>query len=147
MNEIAQEVLKRADVIGAWIGGKVDRTIDFATQQAIDIAMQYVAYGRLFHSLAIVISIAFLITAIMAVRKLLKDLKTRSENVLPGYDNYKPDTPGEFQLFISGIVFVVSLSFSFTIFISNAKDFVMVWAAPKIWLIVQLAELAKVSTK
>lgn len=35
MNEIIQEVLKRADVIGAWIGGKADRAVDVATQQTI----------------------------------------------------------------------------------------------------------------
>ena len=40
MNEIAQEVFKRADVIGAWASGKLDQTIDAATQQVIDLAMQ-----------------------------------------------------------------------------------------------------------
>jgi hypothetical protein len=51
MNEVAQELLKRADVIGAWLSGAVTKTADFATTQAIDIAMQYVMYGRLLYTL------------------------------------------------------------------------------------------------
>lgn len=141
MNEIAQEVFKRADIIGAWASGKLDQTVDAATQQVIDLAMQYVMYGRIYNTVTFIIACGFLwFTLWLALSKGFLD----KENVVKsGYNN------GDWEfsrVCCAGAGVFLSL-FSVTSFIYSIKDVILVWAAPKIWLIVQLAELAKVSTK
>lgn len=141
MNEIAQEVFKRADVIGAWASGKLDQTVDAATQQIIDLAIQYVMYGRIYNTVTFILACGFLwFTLWLALSKGLLD----KENVAKtGYNK------GEWEIsrIICALAGVFLSLLSVTSFIYSIKDVILVWAAPKIWLIVQLAELAKVSTK
>lgn len=141
MNEIAQEVFKRADVIGDWASGKLDQTVDAATQQVIDLAMQYVMYGRIYNTVTFILACGFLwFTLWLALSKGFLD----KENVVKnGYSN------GEwgFSRISCAIAGVFLSLFSMTAFIFSIRDVILVWSAPKIWLIVQLAELAKVATK
>lgn len=126
MNEIAQELLKRADVIGAWLSGAVTKTADFATAQAIDIAMQYVAFGRAWYTTATILSIFGVVFSIWMGKKLFEHIKNDD---------------------ISGLILLVPLIFAAPVsvitFFNSVKDCIMVWAAPKVWLMIQLAELAK----
>lgn len=141
MNEIAQEVFKRADVIGDWASGKLGQTIDTATQQVIDLAMQYVMYGRIYNTVTFIIACGFLwFTLWLALSKGFLD----KENVLKEGRNKGNWEPSRVGYAFAGVF--LSL-FSVISFLSSIKDVILVWAAPKIWLIVQLAELAKVSTK
>ena len=139
MNEIAQELLKRADVIGAWLSGAVTKTADFATTQAIDIALQYVMYGRLLYTFVILTSLISLILSSWFF-------------FVKGVNNTKAvvNAPGRcidgnwlaeriVATFGGGFLAVVS----FIVCAVNVKEFLMVWAAPKVWLMIQLAELAK----
>lgn len=126
MNEIAQELLKRADVIGAWLSGAVTKTADFATAQAIDIAMQYVAFGRAWYTLATIFAILGVGLSIWMGKKLFEYIK-------------KDDFSGVIFLFPLCVVAPASI----IIFFNAAKECVMVWASPKVWLMIQLAELAK----
>lgn len=126
MNEVAQELLKRADVIGAWLSGAVTKTADFATTQAIDIAMQYVAFGRAWYTFAVVASLLGILFAAWCAKELV------------GYIKREDDT-GFIHLFAGSIIGLTSL----ISFFNTAKECIMVWAAPKVWLMIQLAELAK----
>ena len=141
MNEIAQEIFKRADVIGDWASGKLGQTIDAATQQVIDLAMQYVMYGRIYNTVTFIIACGFLwFTLWLALSKGFLD----KENVAKtGYNK------GEWEIsrIVCAFAGVFLSLFSVAAFICSIKDVILVWAAPKIWLIVQLTELAKVSTK
>ena len=141
MNEIAQEVFKRADVIGDWASGKLDQTVDAATQQVIDLAMQYVMYGRIYNTVTFILACGFLwFTLWLALSKGFLD----KENVVKhGYNN----GDWEFSRVCCAAAGVCLSLPSVAAFIYSIKDVILVWAAPKIWLIVQLAELAKVSTK
>lgn len=139
MNEVAQELLKRADVIGAWLSGAVTKTADFATTQAIDIAMQYVLYGRMLYTFVV-------ITSIVAFAVSLWFFFVKGVNNTPAIVH----RPGRFDdgdwlasrvdaTLIGGFGSVVS----FIVCAANVKEFLMVWAAPKVWIMIQLAELAK----
>lgn len=141
MNEIAQEVFKRADVIGDWASGKLGQTVDAATQQIIDLAIQYVMYGRIYNTVTFIIACGFLWFTLWLA--LSKGFLNKESVVKSGYDK------GDWEPIRVGCAFAgVFLSpFSVISFISSIKDVILVWAAPKIWLIVQLTELAKVSTK
>ena len=126
MNEIAQELLKRADVIGAWLSGSVTKTADFATEQAIDIAMQYVAFGMAWHTFSVIASIIGIVFTIWCAKELVKYTEA-------------DDATGLIHLFMGLMVGVFSLVGFFT----SVKSCIMAWAAPKVWLMIQLAELAK----
>ena len=137
MNEIAQEVFKRADVIGAWASGKLDQTVDAATQQVIDLAMQYVIYGRIYNTVTFILACGFLwFTLWLALSKGFLD---KDSVVKHGYNSGE----WEFSRVCCAIAGVFLSIFSVACFLGSIKDVILVWAAPKIWLIVQLAELAK----
>lgn len=139
MNEIAQELLKRADVIGAWLSGAVTKTADFATTQAIDIAMQYVLYGRLFYTFVIITSIVAFAVSLWFF--LVKGVNNTSAIV------HRPGCYDDGDWLASRIWCVLGgghvAGVSFIAFAVNVKEFLMVWAAPKVWLMIQLAELSK----
>lgn len=139
MNEVAQELLKRADVIGAWLSGAVTKTADFATTQAIDIAMQYVLYGRLFYTFIIFISVVTMFVALWYF--FVKGVNNTSAIV------NRPGCYSDGDWLASRSCAALGGGFgagvSFIAFAVNVKEFLMVWAAPKVWLMIQLAELSK----
>lgn len=139
MNEVAQELLKRADVIGAWLSGAVTKTADFATAQAVDIAMQYVLYGRLFYTFVIITSIVAFAVSLWFF--FVKGVNNTSAIVhRPGrYSDGDWLAERVVAFFGGGSLTVIS----FLVCTTNVKEFLMVWAAPKVWLMIQLAELAK----
>ncbi len=126
MNEIAQQVLNKADVIGAWLSGKIGQTVDFATQQAIDIAQQYVLFGAVYHT-SIVVICAIVVAALCYFGFKKSNLQA---------------SDGESCLIplIGGILPIVFI-------ITNFKDMLLCWFAPKVWLIIQLTEMTKAVTK
>lgn len=124
MNEIAQELLKRADVLGAWLSGKVGQTVDFATQQAIDIAQQYVLFGAVYHTTLVLIPVIFLVVIWYKAIKMA-------------------ERTGGFSIFLG-----VICSFPLVIVLCfNLKDMLLCWFAPKVWLIIQLTEMTKAVTR
>lgn len=139
MNEVAQELLKRADVIGAWLSGAVTQTADFATAQAIDIAMQYVLYGRLLYTFVIITSIVAFAVSLWFF--LVKGVNNTSAIV------HRPGRYGDGDWLAERIVAFFGggplTVISFLVCATNVKKFLMVWAAPKVWLMIQLAELSK----
>ena len=139
MNEVAQELLKRADVIGAWLSGAVTKTADFATTQAIDIAMQYVMYGRLLYTFVILTSVVTLFVTLWYF--FVKGINNTDAVVKPTGRWNDGDWLASrvTATLVGGFGSVVS----FIVCAVNVKDFLMVWAAPKVWLMIQLAELAK----
>lgn len=139
MSEIAQELLKRADVIGEWLSGAVTKTADVATAQAIDIAMQYVMYGRFFFTSVIVAST---FASVALVWYFFTKGVNNTDAVVRSPNQFRDgDWLAEriVAFFIGGPAAAASL----IVLTANLKEFLMVWAAPKVWLMIQLAELAK----
>lgn len=105
--DMAQEILKRADSIGLWLSGAIEKTADIAQTQAIDIAMQYIAFGRAYHTAAV------LVGAILSALILWSTIK------------FAKKTEGASLLFNFAHMFTVP------IFLVNFKDMLMVWFAPR----------------
>lgn len=124
MNEMAKELLKRADTIGAWLSGKATTVADAAMQQAIDIAQQYVLFGRAYNTFVILGLLLLLFVCYKATRIFW-------------------ETTDGFVIVFTGITSMFSLA----ALVFNFKEFFMVWFAPKIWLMIQLTEIAKGATK
>lgn len=96
---------------------------DFAMEQLPDIALQYVAYGRATYTLRVLIGllgIAFLVSITKAARKALNN-----------------EDPWPLLVYLFG-----SLGIALTL-VYNTGPALMVWFAPKIWLIKEFAELLK----
>lgn len=97
---------------------------DFAREQLPDMAMQFVAFGRAYDSFMILFSIALFVGVVVCI---VKAIKSENEEI------YGPVI----------IVSVIGLLTSITIFFGNIKSFMMVWFAPKIWLMVEFAKFLK----
>ncbi len=116
----AEELLKRADTIGAWLQGKIDPAVDFATQQAVDIAQQYVMFGMAYQTFISVGCILVFIASIWLAKKFWE--------VTRGH-----------ILVLTAVVGV----WAWVCFCTTIRDTLLVWFAPKVWLLTQLAELVK----
>ena len=57
--------LKMVEILTA-IQSAVGKSADFALEQLPDIAQQYVLYGRVWSTIAVLVSLAFLVTAVWA---------------------------------------------------------------------------------
>ena len=93
---------------------------DFAMSQLPDIAQQYVLYGRVSSTLFIAISLVVIALSVWLGIKYFK--ATEGISIIPA----------AIAIILAGIAFVV-----------NASNFVMVWFAPKVWLIKEIAGLLK----
>lgn len=96
------------------------KAADFAMAELPDIAQQYIAYGRVFETVWTV----FFFTAMCVFVALVIFLIKKDEHeaaIIPGA-----------LFFVSAILFLGSL-----------KDTVMVWFAPKVWLLKEIGNLLK----
>ena len=61
LSPLQQELLTRADNIFSSISDVVGKTTTFAAEQIPDIALQYVAYGRVISTMTVVVGLTLLI--------------------------------------------------------------------------------------
>ena len=125
-----QQLLSQASNILQSITETVSKASEFAAEQIPDIALQYVAYGRVSSTAYILISLLGIILAAWTI-------------VQVGFKNrYKMRDP-EARAFTSFLVsFFIGVP-SIAIFFHKLNGFFMVWVAPKVWLMRELVELVK----
>lgn len=141
LSPMQRELLSRADTIFATIGNAVSSATDAAVRAGAvvakeipDIAWQYIAYGRVWHTLMTVLGIIALVYGIYAVMFIaFKNCKNYETG---GYSWHTMRVTH----FIAG---VFSGFFGLVTTIGHSKDMVLVWAAPKLWLILELVDLVK----
>ena len=135
LSPLQTELLSRADAIFASISTAVGKATDFAAVQIPDIAMQYVTFGRAYSSIVILVAIVILLIGLF----LIVFVAIKNCYKIPScYYGSWGDGRTSALIFGGGFVFV-----GFTLFAINMYDFLMVWFAPKIWLITELVKLAK----
>jgi hypothetical protein len=125
-------VLTRADAIFAAIGNGVEKAGDLVMEggkmvakEIPEVAYQYVAYGRAINSLFLALAIAVFIVGYRIIRKL----------------NFNTMEEGECMLRIFGGA--IPMIISTICFFNTIKDFFMVWFAPKVWLMLEIADLVR----
>lgn len=130
---LSGELLKRADKVAEWasngIGHAVDaagKVADVAYVQAVDIATQYIHFGMAINTLLILISLIAIGISIWTFTRVFKVKH--------------PDAQGGLAC-LSLIAFGIGA----VIFGTNIRDTLLVYFAPKIWIMKELAELAKAS--
>lgn len=135
LTPMQQALLDRADSIFASIGSTMSKASDIVSQQVPDIAVQYVAYGR---ASATVFEIAILGLLAFGVW-LFYCVGCR--NVFELKDCYQED-PHAVRIaswVIGGILSICSLIAT----LCCLPNLIMVWFAPKVYLLNEIVELAK----
>lgn len=99
----------------------------FAMEQLPEIAQQYVLYGRVLATFWMVLGAAFLIYTTVAVVKCLKYAREEREDFAFAFG---------FSAAVSAIVGMMFVCV-------NVASFSLVWFAPKVWLLKEIASLVK----
>lgn len=106
---------------------------DFALEQLPDIAQSYILYGRVMGLISVAASLSLLMLGLWLLNKTRQHIKDAGE-----LDNAEPF----FFLFGFGVGGVLSLIGVITIY-SSLVTTALVWLAPKVWLLKELASLIK----
>ena len=114
---------KLVEVIGQ-LQGAVMKASDFATQQLPDVVQSYILYGRINNLVTLMFELAIL----YGCWRIYK---------MPTEENYYGGDVGLLKTMFSGTVGGITLFFA----LFSIQETVLVWAAPKIWLIKELGKL------
>lgn len=107
------------------IQGAAGRAGDFAMEQLPDIAQSYVAYGRVYYTLAV---LGFALAALATVRwVMLPATRSNDDFVQVGVT------------MVGGFAALVAAGLA----IGHTSAMLMVWFAPKVWLLKELAGLLR----
>lgn len=129
LSPMQEQLLGQASNILKSVTETVSKATDFAAAQVPDIALQYVAYGRASSTLTVLLSLAALVFVFWVLTNVC--FKNR----------YKIDPDGRaFGGFLT-LLFVGTPAL--VIFATNINQMIMVWLAPKVWLIKELVNLVK----
>lgn len=152
LSPMQREVLERVDSIFGAIGNTVNKGTDMVgkgidkagelaakggevlSEQLPDIAYQYVAFGRAVNTAAILLGI---VLAWIGYH-LFWNIACRNSRNLPNSSGEWHS--GRVVSFIFGLVGIIA---GFLTVVFNAKEFLLVWFAPKMWLILEIVELVK----
>lgn len=130
LSPMQQEILQRADSIFQSLSETAARAADFAGEQIPDIAMQYVAFGRAYETFWVATAAIIAMLSIIGLAKNWR--KTGS---------YSDD---HFQAFVICLISGLGLLMPTTLLLTeHLKSFLLVWFAPKMWLILEITRLVK----
>lgn len=134
LSPMQQELLNRADAIMASIGSAVNRGAEFVQGQVPEIALQYVAFGRAYETALMVISIMVFMVGLWLV------VNVGCRNTYQFKNEY-----GQWHInrLVGLMLGLFPLSFGLLAISVNLKSFILVWFAPKIWLITEIARLVR----
>lgn len=129
LSPMQEQLLAQASNILQSVTDTVSKAADFASSQVPDIALQYVTYGRASTTAFIVIGLLFLLAAWwLAFRVSIKNV-------------YNMGADGRAFSGIFGGTLAIFAGLA-TVF-ANINSFLMVWFAPKVWLIKEIVHLVK----
>jgi len=123
LSPLQKELLERADSIFTSIASATSNTVEFAKAEIPDIAYQFLLFQRVYHSLMVTLGIALLVISYGLFKAGAKE---------PIYER-----DGHY---VSGLI---SALLGFTVCITYVKSTLLVWFAPKIFLIESMIDLAK----
>lgn len=145
LSPMQQELLNRADAIFASIGAAVSKASDAAiaaggavAREVPDIAFQYIAFGRAYN--AVIMAVAFALI-VMCYHLFFRVGMKNAYNIDDVRSYYGPQWGGR-RIFYA-IMGAASGVVGGIVFLVNIKDTVMVWAAPKVWLMLEMVELIR----
>lgn len=135
LTPIQTELLRRADSIFDSLAKTVNQAKDFASEQIPDIAFQYVAWGRGYLTAYEVIGTICVIVGLWSFVRvcLMNSLKLPNDRI---------NDPHAVR-FIAGFAGLGMTVAGAIITLTHLKEFMMVWFAPKVWLITEIVNLVR----
>lgn len=106
---------------------------DLATQQMSDVTQQYLSYGRLWYTSCSCVLAATCIFCFLIMVAMGRKIAEREKAGFSSDESYG----------VSALITAGSAIASFVYFVICMKTTVMVWSAPKVWLMQELAGLVK----
>jgi len=135
LTPLQTELLNKADVILGYVGNTVNAAVEFTKEHVPDIAYQFITFNRVYLSfIELASAIVFGISLWLVINVAARNTRGCGENCYGGWDEVRT------AAFIVGYLLGV---FSFLVFAINLKSFLLVWFAPKLFLIVSLSQLLK----
>lgn len=131
---------------------------DFAMEQLPDIAQQYLAYGRMYETLFAAFAALVFCLGFVAVHRLrrklraadaefdaaLADYNERKSKTKDGYFyDSRPHRGSYFDASKVGPLTYAPFAIGSVLFMLNLSSLLLVWFAPKVWLLKELASLIK----
>lgn len=126
--------VKMMEIISS-IQSAMAKTGEFTVEQLPDIAMQYILYGRV---LTVVLSISAIVMGITCLSFALWAYRNPWNRSHYWSDQHKIRSDGNYSAMFLGTGIGIA-----SIFLSIVTFDYMVWVAPKVWLIKELASLIK----
>ena len=127
LTPIQKELLARADSIFKSIAETVSAGVEFAKDQIPDIAYQYIVMERVYLSIITFLGLLAIVFAFyLIIAGVFKDKFKLGEDAL--------------SLLLPALPIGI---FGFVIFAVNLKSLIMVWFAPKIYIITNIIHLIK----
>lgn len=135
LTPLQAELLSRVDAILGGISSAVNKTSAFAGEQIPEIAFQYVAWGQAYMTSVMLIGLAIFIVGIWLAVK-------------PGFGNsynLRSDSDGFWHALrilsvVGGLIVMVAGGITMIV---NLKETIMVWFAPKVWLLQEIVNLVR----
>lgn len=116
---------------------------DFAMEQLPDIAQSYVMYGRVLYSIAIVFGAICLVAGVTLLVLSHRSSGARINAGLKWVSDNKPGVPSSDAVFALGLAGTAVGALGFAVAAANVSSALLVWFAPKVWLLKELAGLIK----
>lgn len=131
LSPIQKELLDRADSIFKSIADTVNTGVEFAKDQIPDIAYQYIAMERVYlTSVVAMIILVFIVSTYATWKFTFKNCMN-----IKGYD-----AESRYFVIVPWLLMTVLCVIAFA---NTFKSFVMVWFAPKIFIITNIVTLIK----
>lgn len=128
------DALKSAlvDIINGTVKSAGDAK-DFVLAQVPDVVQQLVAFYTVYYAVLVVTLFVISISSLVVLYKL----------VMPSVRNIQSRCDRELATIFTHVGFYVLSIVSFVAALSNVKSFLMVWIAPKVWLIHYAVDLVQ----
>ena len=135
LTPMQQELLNRADAIMDSIGSAINRGTEFVQGQVPEIALQYVAFGRVYETTIMAISITIFMVGLWLV------VNVACRNTF----KFKDDCVGLWHTnrLVGLMLGLFPLSIGLIAIASDLKSFILVWFAPKVWLLMEITKLVR----
>jgi len=135
LTPLQQQLLDRADAIFDAVKNATEKAVDFAATQLPDIAIQYITFYRTVYTVQLAIGLILFIFGLYCIFRVgIFDSWKRGKDKWGYWADFRQGAMG---------MGVISTLVGFLITIFNFRDTVMVWFAPKIFLINTISELIK----
>lgn len=130
MSDLSKELLSRADAIFGKIAEATASAGTFAMEQLPDIALQFILYNRVMYTLQMLVGIVLIYLALRLHKTGITTRKTC----------FRESGDDGFAYHVAAMPVWLVASF---VNLSGFSPFLMVWFAPKIFLITELVKLVK----